>query len=76
MEPGCPDEIGIDAIETLIVPRAHDLGGFEVRRALPSPKRRMVGPEVVLFSGPFWRQDKVDLWLVHAASFSSPQSVP
>jgi hypothetical protein len=46
MEPGCPDEIGIDAIETLIVPRAHDLGGFEVRRALPSPKRRMVGPFV------------------------------
>lgn len=44
MEPGCPDEIGIDAIETLIVPRAHDLGGFEVRRALPSPKRQMVGP--------------------------------
>jgi len=46
MEPGCPDEIGIDAIETLIVPRAHDLGGFEVRRALPSPKRQMVGPFV------------------------------
>lgn len=44
IEPGCPDEIGIDAIETLIVPRAHDLGGFEVRRALPSPKRQMVGP--------------------------------
>jgi len=46
LEPGCPDEIGIDAIETLIVPRAHDLGGFEVRRALPSPKRQMVGPFV------------------------------
>lgn len=44
LEPGCPDQIGIDAIETLIVPRAHDLGGFEVRRALPSPKRQMVGP--------------------------------
>ncbi len=43
-EPGCPDEIAVDAIETLIVPRAHDLGGFEVRRALPSPKRQMVGP--------------------------------
>ncbi len=46
LEPGCPDEIGIDAIETLIVPRAHDLGGFEVRRALPAPKRQMVGPFV------------------------------
>ncbi len=34
----------VDAIETVIVPRAHDLGGFEVRRALPSVKRQMVGP--------------------------------
>ena len=32
------------SIETLIVPRARDLGGFEVRRALPAPKRQMVGP--------------------------------
>jgi redox-sensitive bicupin YhaK (pirin superfamily) len=32
-------------IETVIVPRARDLGdGFEVRRALPSAQRRMVGP--------------------------------
>jgi redox-sensitive bicupin YhaK (pirin superfamily) len=34
----------IDAIETLIIPRARDLGGFEVRRALPAPARQMVGP--------------------------------
>lgn len=33
-----------DALETLIVPRARDLGGFEVRRALPAPERQMVGP--------------------------------
>ena len=33
-----------DAIETVIVPRAHDLGGFSVRRALPSIGRKMVGP--------------------------------
>ncbi len=33
-----------DAIETLIIPRAHDLGGFEVRRALPTAKRQLVGP--------------------------------
>ena len=46
LEPGCPDAVGIDAIETLIVPRARDLGGFEVRRALPAPKRQMVGPFV------------------------------
>ncbi len=31
-------------IETVIVPRARDLGGFEVRRALPSTERQMVGP--------------------------------
>ena len=45
----CPDPVpgdaaGADAIETVIIPRARDLGGFEVRRALPSPKRQMVGP--------------------------------
>lgn len=44
LEPGCPDGVGLDAIETLIIPRARDLGGFEVRRALPAPKRQMVGP--------------------------------
>ena len=44
LEPGCPDDIGVDAIETLIIPRARDLGGFEVKRALPAPKRQMVGP--------------------------------
>ncbi len=32
------------AIETVIVPRARDLGDFEVRRALPAPQRQMVGP--------------------------------
>ena len=36
----------VDAIETVIVPRARDLGGFEVRRALPAPRRQMVGPFV------------------------------
>jgi redox-sensitive bicupin YhaK (pirin superfamily) len=32
------------AIEQVIVPPARDLGGFEVRRALPSVGRKMVGP--------------------------------
>ena len=32
------------AIEHVIVPRARDLGGFEVRRALPSAKTQMIGP--------------------------------
>lgn len=42
--PGDPDEVGADAIETVIIPRARDLGGFEVKRALPAPQRQMVGP--------------------------------
>ncbi|MGB0965758.1 MAG: pirin family protein [Litorivicinus sp.] len=37
-----------DALETVIVPRARDLGGFEVRRALPATQRQMVGPFVFL----------------------------
>ena len=45
----CPDPVPGDArsadlIETVIVPRARDLGGFEVRRALPSIGRKMIGP--------------------------------
>src|ERR1700741_566766 len=38
------DKRGCDALELIIVPRAHDIGGFEVRRALPHGKRQMVGP--------------------------------
>ncbi len=35
------------AIETIVIPRTRDLGdGFEVRRALPTTQRRMVGPFV------------------------------
>jgi redox-sensitive bicupin YhaK (pirin superfamily) len=37
-----------DWLETVIVPRARDIGGFEVRRALPAVGRRMVGPFVFL----------------------------
>ena len=33
-----------DALELVIVPRVRDLGGFEVRRALPHGKRQIVGP--------------------------------
>ena len=44
LDPHCPTGDDVDAIETVIVPRARDLGGFEVRRALPAPKRQMVGP--------------------------------
>lgn len=31
-------------LEALILPRAHDVGGFEVRRALPAKGRQMIGP--------------------------------
>jgi redox-sensitive bicupin YhaK (pirin superfamily) len=31
-------------IELVLLPRAHDIGGFEVRRALPAQERQMVGP--------------------------------
>jgi redox-sensitive bicupin YhaK (pirin superfamily) len=34
------------SVEVVIIPQARDLGGFGVRRALPSAKRRMVGPFV------------------------------
>ena len=42
-DPLC-DKAAADLIETVIVPRARDLGGFSVRRALPSAQRQMVGP--------------------------------
>ena len=31
-------------IATVIIPRAHEVGGLEVRRALPARERQMVGP--------------------------------
>ncbi|MEM7429788.1 MAG: pirin family protein, partial [Pseudomonadota bacterium] len=45
LDPTCPTTPeACDAIEALIVPRARDIGAFEVRRALPSSQRQMVGP--------------------------------
>lgn len=41
-EPG--DGFACDALEALIVPSVKDIGGFEVRRALPSRQRKLVGP--------------------------------
>jgi len=43
-DPAAGDGYACDAIERVIVPRTSDLGGFFVRRALPSTQRRMVGP--------------------------------
>lgn len=45
-EPG--DRKSCDALEFAIVPRARDIGNFEVRRALPQAKRQMVGPFIFL----------------------------
>ncbi len=45
LDPQCPTTPeACAAIDTVIVPRARDIGAFEVRRALPAPKRQMVGP--------------------------------
>src|SRR3954452_11901227 len=43
-DPKPGDRFSCDAIETVIVPRSRDIGSFEVRRALPSAERQMVGP--------------------------------
>ncbi len=43
-DPVAGDAFACDAIQTLIIPRSHDVGGFEVRRALPSSRKRLVGP--------------------------------
>jgi redox-sensitive bicupin YhaK (pirin superfamily) len=43
-DPILGDKRSCDALELVIVPRARDIGGFEVRRALPHGKRQMVGP--------------------------------
>lgn len=43
-DPVLGDARSCDALDLVIVPRARDIGGFEVRRALPHAKRQMVGP--------------------------------
>ncbi len=48
-DPSCTTDCP-DAVEMVIIPRASDIGGFEVRRALPFRSRRMVGPFI------FWDQ--------------------
>jgi redox-sensitive bicupin YhaK (pirin superfamily) len=49
-DPVAGDRRSCDALDIVIVPRIRDLGGFNVRRALPSAKRQMVGPFI------FWDQ--------------------
>ncbi|PWE58034.1 hypothetical protein DEM27_02255 [Metarhizobium album] len=43
-DPVAGDAFACDAIEQLIIPRSSDIGGFAVRRALPTSRRRLVGP--------------------------------
>lgn len=43
-DPVLGDPRSCDALDLIIVPRARDLGGFNVRRALPHGQRQMVGP--------------------------------
>ena len=40
----CPTDLMPALVDDVIVPRAHDIGGFEVRRALPATQKQMVGP--------------------------------
>jgi redox-sensitive bicupin YhaK (pirin superfamily) len=43
-DPTPGDAYACDAIELMVIPNARDIGGFEVRRALPTARRRLVGP--------------------------------
>jgi redox-sensitive bicupin YhaK (pirin superfamily) len=43
-EPEATSDKACKALESVIVPRPRDLGGFDVRRVLPSSQRQMVGP--------------------------------
>jgi redox-sensitive bicupin YhaK (pirin superfamily) len=38
------DPFASDQIELMVIPNAKDIGSFQVRRALPTAKRRLVGP--------------------------------
>ncbi|TPN02417.1 pirin family protein [Mesorhizobium sp. B2-1-5] len=42
--PEAGDAFASDQIELMVIPNAKDIGGFQVRRALPTAKRRLVGP--------------------------------
>lgn len=44
VERDCTAVQGCDAVELIIQPRDKDLGGFSVRRCLPTLQRKMVGP--------------------------------
>lgn len=43
-DPEVGDAYSCDALELIVIANAKDIDGFEVRRALPTAKRRLVGP--------------------------------
>jgi redox-sensitive bicupin YhaK (pirin superfamily) len=43
-DPVAGDAFACDQIELMVIPNARDIGGFQVRRALPTARRRLVGP--------------------------------
>src|SRR5262247_2798189 len=45
-DPECITDCNSASIETVIIPRRRDVGGFDVQRALPSMEHRAVGPFV------------------------------
>lgn len=45
-DPRCDE--GDGSVALVVVPRERDLGGFSVRRVLPAPRQRMVGPFIFL----------------------------
>jgi redox-sensitive bicupin YhaK (pirin superfamily) len=47
-DPNPGDAPACDAIEQMIIPSSRDIGGFSVKRALPTARRRMVGPFIFL----------------------------
>jgi redox-sensitive bicupin YhaK (pirin superfamily) len=47
-DPAFGNATAADAIESIILPRTRDLGGFTVGRVLPSANRQMVGPFILL----------------------------
>jgi redox-sensitive bicupin YhaK (pirin superfamily) len=44
--PDCKECASTPSIELVVEPRSRDIGGFAVRRVLPSTRRRMIGPFV------------------------------
>lgn len=43
-DPVAGDAFACEQIELMVIPNARDIGGFQVRRALPTARRRLVGP--------------------------------